>query len=218
MTSPRHRLSIVTPPARPGERIGLFGGSFDPPHEAHRVNSTIARQKLALDRVWWIVTPGNPLKAGRQPAPLGNRIRMARDLADARWIEVTGFEAALGSAYTADTLAFLVARYPQTRFVWLMGADNLAGFHRWQRWRDIARMMPIAVLDRPGWRYRAIAGPAGRSLAQHRIDEREGRRLPALSTPAWTYLSRPLSHLSSTALRAAAAPPQSGPGRAWKAP
>lgn len=218
MPAQQHPFSISTPPARPGERIGLLGGSFDPAHAAHRVNSVIARQKLGLDRVWWIVTPGNPLKVGRPPAPLRERIEAAQKVAAARWIEVTGFEASLGSAYTADTLAFLATRYSRTHFVWLMGADNLATFHHWQRWRDIADLMPIAVLDRPGWRYRALSGSTGRALARFRIAEPHGRHLPITTAPAWIYLSRPLSSLSSTALRAAAAAPQSGQQSARKAP
>ena len=143
---PRYRI----PPHYPGLRIGLFGGTFDPPHEAHRAASLLALKRLALDRVWWLVTPGNPLKDTRGLAPLDERVAAARDLARHPRIDVTGVEAEIGVRYTYDTIGHLVAHCPGVRFVWIMGADNLRTFHRWQRWRGIAALVPIAVVDRLG--------------------------------------------------------------------
>jgi nicotinate-nucleotide adenylyltransferase len=186
-------------------RIGLLGGSFNPPHAAHRLISETALKRLRLAQVWWIVTPGNPLKEHGELAPLAERIRLARKIARDPRIKVTAFEAALGTAYTAETLAHLRQRFPRVRFVWLMGADNLASFHRWKDWRTIFETIPIAVEDRPGWRYRALCSPAANRFARHRIPESFAAALPDLAPPAWCYLSGPLSKLSSTAIRAALA-------------
>src|SRR5207302_4490131 len=138
------------PPHARGMRIGLFGGTFDPPHEAHRAASLIALNRLGLDRVWWLVTPRNPLKDTRGLSPLAQRIAAARALARHTRIDVSGFEAELGARYSHDTIAYLTARCPGVRFVWIMGADNLRSFHRWQKWRAIAAKIPIAVIDRLG--------------------------------------------------------------------
>lgn len=192
-----------TPLAEPGQRIGLLGGSFNPPHAAHLSASRIALRRLGLDWVWWIVTPGNPLKSHGELESLASRMAACRQLIDDTHILPTAFEAELPTAYTAVTLAFLKRRHPQVRFVWLMGADNLASFHRWQHWRQIAQLMPIAVVDRPGWRLKALASPAGRALARWRRPETEAGRLPLMPAPAWIFLTGPLSPLSSTLLRAA---------------
>jgi nicotinate-nucleotide adenylyltransferase len=194
----------LRPPfAADGMRIGLLGGSFNPPHRAHRLISLTALKRLNLAQVWWIVTPGNPLKEHDDLSPLAERIRLSRGVARHSRIKVTAFEAGLGTAYTAQTLAWLRRRLPEVRFVWLMGADNLASFHRWNDWRAIFRLMPVAVEDRPGWRYRALASPAAAYFARFRIAESKAAALPDLAPPAWCYLSGPLSKLSSTALRAA---------------
>jgi len=116
-------------------RIGLFGGTFDPPHEAHLGACLIAMKRLGLDRVWWLVTPGNPLKNTRGLAPLAERVRAAKALAHHPRIDVTGVEAQIGTRYTYETIAYLLRHCPGVRFVWIMGADNLRSFHRWQKWR-----------------------------------------------------------------------------------
>ncbi|MCP8940698.1 nicotinate-nucleotide adenylyltransferase [Alsobacter sp. SYSU M60028] len=186
----------------PGLRIGLLGGSFNPPHAAHRLVSETALRRLGLDRVWWLVTPGNPLKDNAGLPPLKARIEAARRVAAHPRIDVTGFEAELGSIYTVDVLAWLSRRCRGVQFVWLMGADNLAGFHRWRRWREIAALTPIAVIDRPGATLRAASAPAARALAAFRLAENDARLLPGHKTPAWVFLHGPRSPLSSTALRA----------------
>jgi nicotinate-nucleotide adenylyltransferase len=192
---------LVLPPHAPGMRIGLLGGSFNPPHAAHRALSLLAMKKLGLDRVWWLVTPGNPLKDTRQLPPLAQRIAAARALARHPRIDVTGLEAAIRTRYTYDTIAYLVGRCPDTRFVWLMGADNLAQFQRWQNWRGIADLVPIAVIDRAPMSLRALASRAALAMAPARVPERRARSLPGLAPPAWTYLHGLKSPLSSTILR-----------------
>lgn len=188
----------------PGLRVGLFGGSFDPAHEGHVHVTQEALRRFGLDRVWWLVSPGNPLKA-RQPAPMAQRIAGARALlADPR-VEVTGLEAALRTRLTADTIARLQAIYPGTRFTWLMGADNLAQFHRWERWREIAARVPIGVLARPGWRLKARRSVAAQVLARYRIPDAEVGRLGAARPPAWAMIDIPMNAASSTALRDRAA-------------
>ncbi len=186
-------------------RIGLFGGTFDPPHQAHRAACLIALKRLNLDRVWWLVTPGNPLKATGGLAPLAERVAAARALARDARIEVTAFEAELGARYTYDTLKYLRARCPGIRFVWIMGADNLRSFHRWRNWRGIAALVPIAVVDRLGPSLYATAGTAGQALARARSPERAAKAVPGRHPPAWIFLHGLKSPLSSTALRAARA-------------
>lgn len=198
---PSHLLAIRTPDATPGQRIGLMGGTFNPPHEAHLANSELALRRLELDRVWWLVTPGNPLKSHSSLPPPEERLEASRQLARHPDIRVTGFEAALGTAYTDETLRFLKARFPGVRFVWIMGGDNLAGFHRWQNWRAIAAAMPIAVIDRPGWRHRALASPAARALARYRLPDEKAAQLATRKPPTWVYLSNKLLPHSSTAIR-----------------
>jgi nicotinate-nucleotide adenylyltransferase len=194
-------LTIRTPLALPGQRIGILGGSFNPPHSAHVAISETALRRLRLDRLWWLVTPGNPLKSKSELLPLAERMARCRALVRDRRIKITDFEVALGGVYTAETLAFLVSRYPRAHFVWVMGADNLASFHRWHDWRRIAALMPIAVVDRPHWRFAALASPAARTLAPHRLPEAAAPRLPSHSAPAWAYLATRLSDISSTRIR-----------------
>ena len=194
------------PLALPGMRIGLLGGSFNPAHEGHRHISLAALERLGIDRLWWIVTPGNPLKSKGELAALAERIARARDVAADPRIVVTGFEAALPNAYTAETLAFLRRRLPAVRFVWVMGGDNLAQIHRWRRWREIFHLMPVAVMDRPGARQNALASPAAHLFARARLAEADAHALPLMQPPAWAYLTIPLSAASSTKLRGALKP------------
>jgi nicotinate-nucleotide adenylyltransferase len=196
-------LRAAMPLAMAGQRIGLMGGSFDPPHAGHVTCASTAIRRMHLDQLWWMVTPGNPLKSGKGLAPLAERIEASRQFAADPRIKVTGFEAVTGSRYTYDTLRFVTRGLPGAHFVWVMGADNLAGFHRWQHWRQIAELVPIAVVDRPGWRLRALASPAATSLARYRVAEGLAGRLPLMSPPAWSLLSTRLSEASSTALRRA---------------
>jgi nicotinate-nucleotide adenylyltransferase len=184
-----------------GMRIGLYGGSFNPAHAGHRHVSLMALKRLGLDRVWWIVTPGNPLKDTGELATTAMRVEMARQVSDDPRIDVTAFEEEIGARYTVDTLAYLKRRYPGVRFVWIMGADNLASFHRWRGWRRIARMMPMAVVDRPGWTLKATHSRSAMALSSSRIAENEAPALPGLAPPAWVFLHGPRSHLSSTKLR-----------------
>lgn len=189
------------PRAAPGMRIGLYGGSFNPPHAGHRHVSQMALKRLGLDRIWWIVTPGNPLKDTGELATTAMRVEEAQAVADDPRIDVTAFEEEIGARYTVDTLSYLKRRYPNVRFVWIMGADNLASFHRWRGWRRIARMMPMAIIDRPGWTLKAVRSRSAAALSKGRIDEADARALPGLKPPAWAFLHGPRSHLSSTQLR-----------------
>ena len=189
------------PIAPPGLRVGLLGGSFDPPHAGHALITRRALAALGLDRVWWLVSPGNPLKT-RSPAAAARRIAAARAIMRHPRVEVTDVEARLGARYTADTLARLRRAYPGVRFVWLMGADNLAQFHRWDRWETIARTMPMAAIARPGAQISAGLSPAARRLARWRRDPAGARALPFAQAPAWTLLTGPMDPASSTAIRA----------------
>ncbi len=182
-------------------RIGLLGGSFNPAHDGHRHISLTALQRLRLDKVWWLVTPGNPLKSGDGLASLSDRLRCARRLAAHPKIEVTAFEASMPTSYAIDTVRFLQRRYPGVRFVWLMGGDNLAGFHRWRNWTGLFASIPILVLDRPEARQVALASPAAIRFAASRIPENAAAELAFRAPPAWAYLTLPLCDLSSTAIR-----------------
>jgi nicotinate-nucleotide adenylyltransferase len=190
------------PPSADGQAIGLLGGSFNPAHAAHIQISETAIRRLGLARMWWVVTPGNPLKANDALPPLDERIPVAQRLVGSRAITVTGFERNLRDPYTISTLAFLRRRRPGTRFVWVMGADCLAEFHRWRQWRQIMNLMPMAVIDRPGWRLPALSSIAATAYGAARLPEHEAGQLAAMRAPAWVFLTAPLSDLSSTAIRA----------------
>jgi nicotinate-nucleotide adenylyltransferase len=182
-------------------RIGLLGGSFNPPHLAHRAISLFAIKRLKLDCVWWLVTPGNPLKQGSALRDLDARVAAARSVADDPRIEVSCLESVIGTRYTADTVRYLRRRASSARFVWIMGADNLAQFHRWQNWRDIAFEVPIAVIDRPPLSFRALASPASQALARYRLPESQAGQLADRRAPAWIFLTGMKLKLSSTGLR-----------------
>lgn len=189
------------PPHAPGMRIGLFGGSFNPPHEGHELVSRIALRRLRLDRLWWLVSPGNPLKDRSGLAALNARIDATRRLARDPRIVVTGIEAQIGSRYTADTLRFLHARCPGVRFVWIMGADNLLQFHRWRDWEAILRTTPVAIIDRPGATAKAASAKAALRFPAARLAEENAHLLASARPPAFVYLHGRRSASSSTALR-----------------
>ncbi|MGX0877405.1 nicotinate-nucleotide adenylyltransferase [Roseovarius sp. MBR-154] len=193
----RHALPL----ARPGQVIGLLGGSFDPPHAGHLHISREALRRFALDRLWWLVSPGNPLKP-HGPAPLAERMAAARAMVDHPRMAVTDFEAQAGTRYTAQTLIALRHAAPGVRFVWLMGADNLAQFHRWQDWQSIIESVPVGVLARPGQRISARMSPAARIYRHACLPGRASRLLGQATAPAWCFVNVPMMDISSTALRA----------------
>jgi nicotinate-nucleotide adenylyltransferase len=203
-------LAVRVPPAAAGQRIGLLGGSFNPPHRAHVAISETVMKRLGLDQIWWIVTPGNPLKTHDDLAPLDERLAACRRLVVNPRIKITALEADLKSTSTVVTLSFLKQRFRGVHFVWIMGGDNLAGFHRWAAWRRIAALMPFVVADRPQWRLKALSSPAARALARFRLSDNEAGALALKTSPAWLYLTLRLSPESSTEIRAGryAAPAQ----------
>ena len=192
---------LKMPHVETGLRVGLFGGSFNPPHEGHRLVAEIALRRLNLDQLWWMVTPGNPLKDRRELASLAERLAMSEVLARDPRIKVTAFEAAFSIRFSAETIALVRARNPGVRFVWIMGADSLAGFHRWQKWQAIARSLPIAVIDRPGSTLSYLSAKMAKTFSDARVDEDDARALPLMRPPAWPFIHGPRSSLSSTAIR-----------------
>ena len=189
------------PLARPGMCVGLLGGSFDPAHEGHALITREALKRFGLDEVWWLVSPGNPLKS-RKPAPMKERLERARCVMDHPKVRVTDLETRMGTTFTFATLAALRARYPGVRFVWLMGADNLASFHKWENWRDIMELVPVGVLARPGQRISARLSPAARQYLRYRYRGREASRLCRSEAPAWAFVNVPMDDVSSTDIRA----------------
>ena len=192
-------------------RIGLLGGSFNPAHGGHLHISREALRRLDLDEVWWLVSPQNPLKPAQDMAPLAERRRAAAEVAAAEHrIRVSDLEARLGTTYTADTITALRRRFPQARFVWLMGGDNLAQFPYWRRWQQIFRSVPIAVFARPGSSSRALAGCAAQRFAKVRVPLSAARRLASLPPPAWAFFPTKLDPRSATIIRAARRPQPAG--------
>ncbi|MFB9912170.1 nicotinate-nucleotide adenylyltransferase [Rhizobium paknamense] len=184
-----------------GMVIGLFGGSFNPPHEGHRLVADIALRRLGLDQLWWMVTPGNPLKARNGLKPLSQRIALCEAMASDPRIKVTAFEKRLGTSYTARTLEQVKKRNRHVHFIWIMGADNLKSFHLWQNWRKIAETFPIAVIDRPGSTLSYLSSKMAHGFERARVDEEDAGVLWRRKPPAWTFIHGPRSTLSSTALR-----------------
>jgi nicotinate-nucleotide adenylyltransferase len=187
------------PVAAKGMVVGLLGGSFDPAHEGHVHITREALKRMGLDQVWWLVTPANPLKQ-RQPAPMADRLAQARKVMRHPRVRITALEAALGTRTTADTIDRLQAIYPGVHFVWLMGADNLVQFHKWGRWRDILRSVPVGVLARPGAGVAARLSVAARAFRVHRVSRGEG--LGNRKPPVWCFVNLPLNAASSSAIRA----------------
>ncbi|MGZ3306284.1 MAG: nicotinate-nucleotide adenylyltransferase [Asticcacaulis sp.] len=183
-----------------GMKIGLFGGSFNPAHEGHAHVAETARMRLGLDKVIWLVSPQNPLKAQDETAPLKDRIAEIRPFIGPKDI-ISDFETQISATYTLDTLRALKARYPGVHFVWIMGGDSLAGFHRWRGWLQIMRMVPVVIVSRPGTLMNARFSPAAKRFARFRVRERCARLLPFMKAPAWAYLKGPLHGHSSTAIR-----------------
>jgi len=183
------------------QRIGLFGGSFNPAHDGHVAVSEEALKRLQLDQVWWLVSPQNPLKDSRDTGDFRARLAHARTLTGNPRLVVTGLEAELGTRTTAQTFGVLAPMFQHSRFVWIMGADSFAGLHRWNDWRQIPATLPLAVFARPGWTQRALSSPAARLLADHRLDAEDAGQLADRAAPAWCFLNMPLRYESSTAIR-----------------
>lgn len=188
------------PKAGPGQIVGLLGGSFDPPHRGHVHITRTALARFALDRVWWLVSPGNPLKA-RQPAPMARRIAIAREKMRHPRVEISDIEARIGTRYTAETLRALARLYPRVRFVWLMGGDNLASFHHWEAWQEILGAVPVGVLARPGAGLAPLRAPAARAFRDYRLASSQSRMLGRAEPPAWCHVNLPLMDISSSVLR-----------------
>ncbi len=183
-------------------RIGLLGGSFNPAHQGHLDISLAALKYLGLDEIWWLVSPQNPLKPIAGMAPFAERMASARAMARHPRIRVTDLEARIGTRFTADTLKALVTRFPACRFVWLMGADNLAQISSWRDWTKIFHLTPIAVFDRPSYTIKALTALAARRFRRARQREAALKMLAATRTPAWVFVHHRLNPISATQIRA----------------
>ncbi len=191
---------IKLPPHGPHQRIGIFGGSFNPAHEGHRQVALYAMKRLKLDWVWWLVSPQNPLKSTDETSDYEERLAYAKALADHPRFVVTDLEKQMGSHYTAETLRKLKA-LSNADFVWIMGADSLASIDHWHQWTEIFGMMPVAVVARPGYSIRALDSKAAIRYAQRRIPMDRPQILPNKTSPRWAFISMPLRKESSTDLR-----------------
>lgn len=189
------------PHCEKGNVIGLFGGSFNPPHEGHVLVAKTALQRIGLNQLWWMVTPGNPLKKHLNQLPLKERMQQSAALIDDPRIKITGFEQAINSRNSVTTISHILTRNTGVNFVWIMGADSLASFHHWFRWRDIVNMIPIVIVDRPSAQMSALSSPMAQTFKYYRINERNISILPFMKPPAWGYIHERLSDASSTRLR-----------------
>lgn len=201
LTASEYADALKIPHVEEGMSVGLFGGSFNPPHEGHRHVARTALQRLQLDRLWWLVSPGNPLKSNGNLPNLAERIAWSRALIRDPRVDITGCEATLQTHYSADLVLRLLKRFPSVRFVWIMGADNLTNFHRWERWQDIADRVPICIIDRPGDTLSTRSSRAARRYMGARLDEADAKLIKNYKAPVWTFIHAPRSALSSTALR-----------------
>ena len=197
----RRRPARTRLPSPTGDlAIGIMGGSFDPPHSGHAHVIETARRAAGLDRVWVLVSPGNPLK--KTQTALVDRLAAARHRLGSNTTHVSDLESRLGTRYTIHTLRRLKKLAPHARFIWIMGADNLRDFHRWKNWREIAALVPIIVIARPGANPKAGLSRFARQFAAHRLPQSAARTLSTHTAPAWVYISAPLDPVSSTELRA----------------
>lgn len=189
------------PKAAGGQRIGLYGGSFDPAHDAHVHVTKEALKRFNLDRIWWLFSPGNPLKEDG-PAPIETRLAFAKSLFQHRGVEMTDVEAVLGTKYTHDTLDVLQSKFPNVKFTWLMGADNLIQFDQWQNWQGIMNSMPVGVWARPGLRVGARTSKAAQVFRRNRLPQRNSRAVSGSKSPAWCFTNIPMRSESSSEIRA----------------
>jgi len=181
--------------------VGLLGGSFNPAHEGHVYISEVAMKKLGLDCVWWLVSPQNPLKSRKNMASMEKRVESAKRIVKDHKIHITTLETRLGTRYTADTLQALQVRYPNIRFVWIMGADNLAGFHRWKKWQSIFKNCRIAIFHRPTYALKALSSITAQRFSHHRLPERQAGVLKYKTSPAWVFLPIRGKAISATEIR-----------------
>jgi nicotinate-nucleotide adenylyltransferase len=196
-------------PFSPGQRIGLYGGSFNPAHSGHYAVAQEALKSARLDWIWWLVSPQNPLKDPKDTEDYSERLATARCIASHPRFFVSEFEKKIGSRMTAETLEALRPVLRKGKFVWIMGADSFAGLHHWRRWRELPETLPLLVIDRPGWTFRALSSPAAEAFRHARMKEIEAPVLPALQPPAWVFLTLPLRKESSTEIRKATVAPKS---------
>jgi nicotinate-nucleotide adenylyltransferase len=192
---------LKLPPFGPGQRIGLFGGSFNPAHRGHYMVALYALKRLKLDWVWWLVSPQNPLKDPKETGEYEARVVSARRIARHPRFVVSDLEQQIRARYTADTLAALRIAMGRARFVWIMGADSLKTLHQWHHWQDIAEAVPLAVLARPGYSIRALQGYAATSYASRRVPAAITAAIVNRKAPSWVFVTMPLRKESSTAIR-----------------
>ncbi len=197
----RPDLNIFPPGKWAGKKVGLLGGSFNPAHDAHLEISLAALERLQLDAVWWLTSPQNPLKSEDDMASLEIRMESARAVAHDNRIFVSDLESCLGTCYTVEMLDRVISMLPDTRFVWLMGADNLAQFSLWKNWKRIARIVAFAIFDRPGYSDTVESSEAAEFFRDYQIPETQAAELSSMKTPAWTFIRETQNPLSSTEIR-----------------